>query len=205
MGKHPAVLQTCASLLPTFTAHGGHRLLQLRPLSVCMVADTDVNPGGLLLRLQLQRLPAAGAAALCDQGGCVGDGEAGETAGQKHVGVVWQQGDHCVRTQAARLVLQTRCRHKTETLWVKGVQEIPQQLEPRGEDSLSKAVAEKREQRRSRGRVQIDYNRHVLESVRSPLERVLNTAPGESQHFLEFQLLFVRKDNNSQNSRDNRK
>lgn len=94
-------MQTCASFLPTFTAHGGHRLLQLRPLSVCMLADTDVNPGRMLLT-------AVGAAALCNQGGCVGDGEGGETAGQKHVGVVWQQGEHCVRTQAARLVLQTR-------------------------------------------------------------------------------------------------
>lgn len=71
-GKHAVVMQTSASFMPTFTAHGGHRLLQLRPLSICMVADTDVDPG---------LLPAVGAAFLCNQGGSVGDGKAGETAG----------------------------------------------------------------------------------------------------------------------------
>lgn len=71
-GKHPVVMQTFASFLPTFAAHVGHRLLQLGPLSVCMVADTDVNPG---------LLPAVGTAFLCNQGGRVGDGKAGETAG----------------------------------------------------------------------------------------------------------------------------
>lgn len=65
------VLQTSASFPPTFAAHGGHRLLQLRPLSVRVVADADINPG----------LPAVGVALPRNQGGRVGDGQAGETAG----------------------------------------------------------------------------------------------------------------------------
>lgn len=70
--ENTVVMQTSASFMPTFTAHGGHRLLQLRPLSVCAVADADVHPG---------LLPAVGVEFPCNQGGCVGDGKAGETAG----------------------------------------------------------------------------------------------------------------------------
>lgn len=71
-GKRTVVMQTSASFVPTFTAHGGHCLLQLRTLSLCMVADADVNSG---------QLPAVEGAFLCNQGGCVGDGKAGETTG----------------------------------------------------------------------------------------------------------------------------
>lgn len=70
-GRHAVVLHTSASFPPTFAAHGGHRLLQLCPLSVCVVADADVDPG----------LPVVGVALLCDQDGRVGDGQAGEAAG----------------------------------------------------------------------------------------------------------------------------
>lgn len=199
VGKHAVVLHTSASFPPTFAAHGSHRLLQLCPLSVCVVADADVDPG----------LPVVGVALLCDQDGRVGNGQAGEASGQEHGSVFWQQGEHRVRAQDARLVLQTR-RTKIETLWVRGLRETPLHSVIRagaGRTALRAAGAKKREQRRSGGRVRIDYNRHVLQSARHPLEMVLNAPPhsGEPQHFLEFQPLVVRKDNKSQNNKDKRK
>lgn len=76
-----------------------------------------------------------------------------------------------------------------------------------GETTVIRAEARRREFRADaaqrgnkgeEGEILLDYNRDVLQAVRTPLEIVVNTSPGE-------QLLSVRKDNKSQNSKDNRK
>lgn len=87
--------------LPTFAAQNSRRLLQRLSLGVCAVADTNVH-----------RRPAAAAAIvavfLCDEGGGVADGEAGEGAHHENVSIVLQQGGDGVRAHAAKLVLQRR-------------------------------------------------------------------------------------------------
>lgn len=75
-----------------------------------------------------------------------------------------------------------------------------------GETTVIRAEARRREfgadaaQRGNKGEAEgeilLDYIRDVLQAVRTPLEIVVNTSPGE-------QLLSVRKDN--KNSKDNRK
>lgn len=84
--------------MPTFAAQGGRGLLQRLPLGVRAVADTNVH-----------RRPAAAAAAaallVCDEGGCVADGEAGEGAHHENVSLLQQQGGDGVWAHAAKLVL----------------------------------------------------------------------------------------------------
>lgn len=69
--RHAVVMQTSTSSVPTFAAHGRRRLLQLRPLSLRMVADEGVD-GGLL--------GAVREVFLGNQGGCVWEREARKMA-----------------------------------------------------------------------------------------------------------------------------
>lgn len=100
--------------LPTFATQSSRRLLQRLPLGVCSVADTHVH-----------HRPVAAAAAivamfLCNDGGHVADGEAGEGAHHENVPIVQQHGGDGVRAHAAQLVLQktfnTRKKKKTSKL-----------------------------------------------------------------------------------------
>lgn len=82
----------------TVAPHGDHDLLQVRPLSVCAIADTDVD---------CWLVVATGFVLLCNQGGGVGDGEAREAAHHENVSFFRQQGAHYIWAQAVRFILNT--------------------------------------------------------------------------------------------------
>lgn len=83
------------SLVPTLAAYGSDGLLQLLRAWVSPGADVD------------RGLAAAGSVLLCDEGGRVADGEAGEEARHEDVSFLREQGAGRARAQAAGLILWT--------------------------------------------------------------------------------------------------
>ena len=93
------MLHSWTHVFRTPAAHGGDGLLQLLPLSVCTVTDTNVDCGPVA---------ANSFTFLRNQGGSVGDGEGGEASQHKNISFFWQQGAHSLWAQAAGLILQTQ-------------------------------------------------------------------------------------------------
>lgn len=113
------LVDTFAFLLPTFAAHGSRGVLQRLPLSVRATADANVHHW---------LVTATGGVFVCDEGGCVGDGEAGEGAHHQNVPFLHQQGGDCVWCQSANFILQRHLAKKSVTLTEKLKRVQPENL-----------------------------------------------------------------------------